>query len=238
MNRGVTDPKGEKVNKTRGVSFNQDISVFKHENKQRHHMPKLTFRSIVLSVILTATSSCWGDTKTATIKVQQSYLDACPLADSFIFPVGPPNAHKYYNAQAFGKNNHLGEDWNGKGGGNTDLGDPIYSIAKGIVSYAKKSGPGWGNVIRIYHNIGTKKKPEFIESLYGHLKTINVSEGDIIEKGQQLGTMGNVNGLYYAHLHLELRSKIDMPIGGGYSADSNGFIKPTRFIKEHKTSKN
>ncbi len=25
----------------------------------------------------------------------------------------------YYNAQVFGKNNHLGDDWNGVGGGNT-----------------------------------------------------------------------------------------------------------------------
>ena len=195
---------------------------------------------LLIGIILTiSTSACMSDTKqTPEYKVEQQYLNACPIADGFIFPVGPPNAKNYYNAQAFGKNNHLGEDWNGKGGGNTDLGDPIYSIAKGIVSYAKKSGPGWGNVIRIYHNIGTNDKPEFIESLYGHLKTIKVSEGDVVVKGQKLGTMGNVNGLYYAHLHLELRSNINMPIGGGYSSKKNGFLKPTRFIKRHKNIKN
>ena len=40
------------------------------------------------------------------------------------------NAH-----QKFTENNHLGDDWNGTGGGNTDLGDPIYSIANGYPAF-------------------------------------------------------------------------------------------------------
>ena len=87
----------------------------------------------------------------------------CPVAGSFDFPVGPPNAKGYYNAQPFGKNDHLGEDWNGRKGGNSDLGDPIYSIADGIVVFAEDAGGGWGNVVRICHNIGTGKKPFYID---------------------------------------------------------------------------
>jgi len=51
-------------------------------------------------------------------------------ADHFDFPVGRPDAKGYYNAQGFGKNAHLGDDWNGTGGGNSDLGDPIYEEAR------------------------------------------------------------------------------------------------------------
>jgi len=59
------------------------------------------------------------------------------LADAFDYPVGKPDAKQYYNAQPFGKNYHLGDDWNGKGGGNTDLGDPgitlIYILKSGKI---------------------------------------------------------------------------------------------------------
>jgi hypothetical protein len=46
-----------------------------------------------------------------------------PICDGFDYPVGKPNGKGYYNAQKFGENTHLGEDWNGVRGGNSDLGD-------------------------------------------------------------------------------------------------------------------
>jgi murein DD-endopeptidase MepM/ murein hydrolase activator NlpD len=61
-----------------------------------------------------------------------------------------------------------------------------------------------------------------------------VSEADIVAKGQRLGTMGNVDGRYYAHLHLEVRTRIGMPIGGGYSSDTEGFVEPTEFIRSRR----
>src|SRR5690554_8239373 len=66
------------------------------------------------------------------------------IRDGFDFPVGKPNAKNYYNAQVFGKNAHLGDDWNGSVGGNTDLGDQIYSIAIVDVITAKVIRCGWG----------------------------------------------------------------------------------------------
>ncbi|MBL4587064.1 MAG: hypothetical protein JKX84_08430, partial [Flavobacteriales bacterium] len=35
-------------------------------------------------------------------------LNANHISDGFDFPVGPPDAKGYYNAQPFGKNEHLG----------------------------------------------------------------------------------------------------------------------------------
>ena len=157
-----------------------------------------------------------------------------PLANSFNFPVGPPNAKGYYNAQIFGKNNHLGDDWNGSGGGNSDLGDPVFSIANGLVVFAKDLKGGWGNVVIVLHNYGTVNKPILVESLYAHLKDVFVSKGDHLSKGKKIGTIGNANGRYLAHLHFEIRSNVGMPVGGGYSENTKGYLDPTEFIKNHR----
>ena len=87
------------------------------------------------------------------------------IAYDFDYPVGKPNGEGYYNAQKFRKNNHLGDDRNGKGRGNTDLGDPFYAIASGYVCFAEDIGGGWGNVIRIVH----KHKKITIMSLCMHM---------------------------------------------------------------------
>lgn len=152
------------------------------------------------------------------------------IAKGFDFPVGKPNAHGYYNAQKFTKNDHLGDDWNGTGGGNTDLGDPIYSIGNGYVYEAINYEGGWGNVVHIIH----KYKNKYYESIYAHCDTILVKKGNFVKKGTQIGTIGNVGGIYYAHLHLEVRDSILMDIGGGYGKDTSGYLDPTLFIKSNR----
>lgn len=179
-----------------------------------------------------------GSSGIRTMEKQAEESDTIPApCDGFDFPVGPPNAKGYYNAQKFRANNHLGEDWNGTGGGNSDLGDPVYAIADGIVTGGKDHEGGWGNVARIVHNVGTKEKPELLESLYGHLDTMMVAKGDTVKRGMQIGTIGNAHGVYWAHLHLELRKKPGLPLGGGYDEEADDFLHPTDYIKAHRPKK-
>lgn len=159
------------------------------------------------------------------IKQVESYTNG------FDYPVGKPNGTGYYKAQEFFENNHLGEDWNGNGGGNTDKGDPVYAIANGYVSYSKDRKGGWGNVLRIIHFISDNNQ---VESLYAHLNTLTVDSGVWVNKGDQIGTIGTANGKYMAHLHLEIRDVIGMPIGGGYSDYNEGYISPSDFIKANR----
>ena len=167
-------------------------------------------------------------------------LKYCPVSDGFAYPVGAPDGKGYRDVQPFGRNHHLGEDWNGGQGkgGNGDLGDPLYSIADGIVTYAEPVGKncryGWGNVVKIVHNAGTAEKPEYVESLYAHLDEIEVSEHQIVKRGEQIGTMGNCDGHYWSHLHFELRSEPFMSIGRGYGVDTNGYLEPKKFIEQHR----
>lgn len=155
-------------------------------------------------------------------------------SNGFDYPVGKPEAKGYYNAQPFGKNNHLGDDWNGRGGGNTDLGDPVYAIANGYVTQAINFYGGWGRVMRIAHAIPKDDSLIMVESLYAHMDTMSMRKGDWVMKGTQVGTIGNANGIYLAHLHLEIRDGVGYDLGGGYSSITKGYLDPTRFIKENR----
>ena len=152
------------------------------------------------------------------------------VSNGFDFPVGKPDAKNYYNAQKFQENNHLGDDWNGVGGGNSDLGDAIYAIGNGYISEVKDYSGGWGNVLRIVH----LKNNTLYESLYAHCDTILVSENQFIKKGDKIATIGNNSGQYWAHLHLEVRDSVNLDIGPGYSNDISGYLDPTQFIKKNR----
>lgn len=153
------------------------------------------------------------------------------FTDGFDYPVGKPDGEGYYNAQEFGKNYHLGDDWNGVGGGNTDLGDTVYAIANGYVNFAEDVKGGWGIVVRITHHLSENKK---VESLYAHFSDFFVTPYQYVSKGTPIGTIGTAGGLYPAHLHFEIRDQINLPIGGGYSRENNGYLDPTAFIKAHR----
>jgi murein DD-endopeptidase MepM/ murein hydrolase activator NlpD len=154
-------------------------------------------------------------------------------ANWFDYPVGAPNARGYYRAQRFGGADfHLGEDWNGIGGGNSDYGDPVYSVALGVVSYAEHYGLGWGNVVRIIHPVDRNTN---VEAVYAHLAEMKVQRGEQVRRGQVIGTIGDAEGSYMAHLHFEIRTKTDLPLGGGYGRDPEGaFVDPTKFISAHR----
>lgn len=158
-------------------------------------------------------------------------LENTLVTEGFDFPVGKPDGEGYYDAQHFGANNHLGEDWNGNGGGNSDLGDAVYAIANGKVSFAKNVKRGWGNVIRIVHTLPSGQR---VESLYGHCEEILVVEGEEVKKGQKIGTIGTADGKYQAHLHFEIREEVGLPIGKGYSEEIKGYVNPSKFIYRNR----
>jgi murein DD-endopeptidase MepM/ murein hydrolase activator NlpD len=156
------------------------------------------------------------------------------LSDGFDFPVGKPNAKGYYNAQPFGKNNHLGDDWNGVGGGNSDLGDTIYAVSNGYITESFQFFGGWGKVVREVSGWKDDESKSFVESLYAHMTEVFVKKGQWVKKGQPIGTIGTAEGIYLAHLHHEIRKAPGLDLGGGYNADTTGFFDPTKFIKAHR----
>src|SRR6266487_5988866 len=134
-------------------------------------------------------------------------LASLPTAARFDFPLGSESGAMAYNAQRFTEKHHLGDDLDGIGGEDSDLGNPIYA-ADGRVLLARDGGPGWGNVIIVLHSYIDNGKRKYVQSYCGHVETMLVRAGDEVRRGQQMTTAGTADGRYFAHLHFEMREFI------------------------------
>jgi Peptidase family M23 len=161
-------------------------------------------------------------------------LESIPTAAHFDFPLGNENGAMAYNAQHFTENKHLGDDLNGIGGENSDLGDPIYAIADGRVLLARDGGAGWGNIVILLHAYLENGQRKYVQSYYGHVQDMLVRPAEMVKRGQQIATVGTANGRYFAHLHFEMREFLTPFIGAGYREDTRGWINPTKFIETHR----
>jgi hypothetical protein len=144
---------------------------------------------------------------------------------------------------------HLGEDWNGDGGGNTDLGDPVYAISNGQVvqvglSTDPGTGPALGNYVVIRHDLPNPitvngVTTSQVVSLYAHLEFApTVAVGNIVRSGQQIGQLGATgDAAGAAHLHFEIRLGTQYHDADGYNpvGAPSGWVDPTDFINAHRT---
>ncbi|MDQ6765692.1 MAG: M23 family metallopeptidase [Verrucomicrobiota bacterium] len=161
-------------------------------------------------------------------------LASLPTAARFDFPIGSEHGAFAYNAQPFTENRHLGDDLNGIGGENSDLGDPVFAVADGRVLFAGEGGPGWGNIVIILHALQENGARRYVQSYYAHLQNILVTPRRDVLRGDQIGTIGTANGRYLAHLHFEMREFITPFVGLGYREDTRGWLNPTEFIEQHR----
>jgi murein DD-endopeptidase MepM/ murein hydrolase activator NlpD len=84
------------------------------------------------------------------------------------------------------------------------LGTPVFAASDGVVVSAApmtdKAGNlvGYGNYIILLHPAGLK-------TLYGHLLSTGVREGDLVKRGQFIGLVGSTGNSTGAHTHFEIR---------------------------------
>jgi len=84
------------------------------------------------------------------------------------------------------------------------LGTPVFAAADGVVVLARPMADsggvlvGYGNYVIIQHDAGLK-------TLYGHLLTIGVMEGDVVHRGQLVGLVGSTGNSTGPHTHFEVR---------------------------------
>jgi murein DD-endopeptidase MepM/ murein hydrolase activator NlpD len=142
------------------------------------------------------------DTIMQLAKIKQDSLLSIPG----ILPVSP---NGYYRiSDPFGmrihpitkkKRMHEGIDFAAR------VGKPIYAVGNGKIVSVRISKRGYGKHVTISHGFGFK-------TLYGHMNDIYVKKGDIVRRGQIIGTVGNTGSSTGPHLHYEViynRKKID-----------------------------
>lgn len=95
---------------------------------------------------------------------------------------------------------HAGVDYNGIGGGDTDLGYKLYPICDGEITHVSKADVSYGNVVvyKIEGVWGTK----WVR--YCHCNTINCKVGDKVNKDTIIATLGKTGNADLAHLHCDL----------------------------------
>lgn len=92
------------------------------------------------------------------------------------------------------------------------LGTPILAAAGGVVSVSGTNPGGYGNYVIVVHAEG-------YATLYGHLLTSLVREGEVVTQGQRIALIGSTGLSTGPHVHFELRVK-------GQPKDPSLFLPP------------
>lgn len=77
-------------------------------------------------------------------------------------------------------------------------GTPVQAAENGVVVYAGDGLEGYGNLVLIRHQ-------DRWVTAYGHMDRVNVRKGDILRRGQTIGTAGSTGSVETPQLHFEIR---------------------------------
>ncbi|MET8748650.1 M23 family metallopeptidase [Streptomyces sp. NPDC004667] len=131
--------------------------------------------------------------------------------NTFVAPVDGSYVSTQYGAGGgmWSSGSHTGIDFH------ADEGTSVHAVGAGTIVEAGWGG-AYGNNIVIKHNDGTYTQ-------YGHLLSLNVSVGESVTAGQQIGLSGSTGNSSGPHLHFEART------GATYGTD----INPLAYLRQH-----
>ncbi|MFH1810979.1 MAG: M23 family metallopeptidase [Pseudomonadota bacterium] len=113
---------------------------------------------------------------------------------SFVRPIDTKVTSVFGERRVFNgkqRSRHLGLDLDGNGG------ESIVAANRGRVALAEALFYS-GNSVILDHGQG-------LYTLYFHMQQIDVKEGDLVDKGQRLGTVGKTGRVTGPHLHLSVK---------------------------------
>ncbi|NEC21664.1 M23 family metallopeptidase, partial [Streptomyces parvus] len=129
-------------------------------------------------------------------------------------PLANANVTTQYRASgaSWSSGYHTGSDFQAASG------TPVLAIGPGTVVSAGNSG-SYGNEVVIKHEDG-------MYSQYAHQSALNVSVGQTVTGGQQIGLSGSTGNSTGPHLHFEVRT------GPSYGSD----VDPIAYLRQHGVS--
>jgi murein DD-endopeptidase MepM/ murein hydrolase activator NlpD len=165
----------------------------------------------------------------------------CGFVDYLDFPLAPPHADGASGGTDFGRFRsrygkfHAGEDWGVAGWNN--LGQPVYSIGHGWITYAEPLGWGPdGATVIVQHVL---RSGETFYAFYGHLdpESLLFRTGECVSRGMELAAIGKPRTP--AHLHFEIRYHLPWTPGPGYwetDPVAAGWLPPSATIWRSRLS--
>ncbi|MFC9584404.1 M23 family metallopeptidase [Streptomyces yangpuensis] len=134
--------------------------------------------------------------------------------NTFVSPLDDSYVSTQYKAGGgmWSSGSHTGIDFHAASG------TSVHAVGFGTVVEAGWGG-AYGNNVVIKHNDGTFTQ-------YGHLSSLNVSVGQQVTPGQQIGLSGSTGNSSGPHLHFEART------GSQYGSD----IDPIAYLRSHGVS--
>lgn len=120
-----------------------------------------------------------------------------------------PRTHPVHGTQGY----HYGIDISRSGG--TD----ITAAGEGTVIGARYMS-GYGNTILVSHAIGNQT----VTTLYAHLASIDVKQGQRVARGEKIGVMGTTGVSTGVHLHFEVHE-------GGWNGQKSNSVNPLSYLK-------
>lgn len=153
----------------------------------------------------------------------------------FVRPVSGKMTSGFGPRRLYGRHYHYGVDLD------LDTGDTVAAAMDGVVRIARYGG-GYGKFVIICHKDG-------LETLYGHMSELLVTEGQEIKHGEAVGLGGSTGQSTGSHLHLEFRifgeqidpariidfmsplpKKVAVTVDGSWFDHLNGYKKPRYHI--------
>ncbi|MEW2585831.1 M23 family metallopeptidase [Streptomyces virginiae] len=134
--------------------------------------------------------------------------------NTFVSPLDDSYVSTQYKAGGgmWSSGSHTGIDFHAASG------TSVHAVGFGTVVEAGWGG-AYGNNVVIKHNDGTYTQ-------YGHMSSLNVSVGQQVTPGQQIGLSGSTGNSSGPHLHFEART------GSQYGSD----IDPISYLRSHGVS--
>lgn len=122
-------------------------------------------------------------------------------------PVDAPVTQEFgenpQNYSRFGLNGHEGRDYG------CPTGTPVHAALSGVVGIAQYWPSTYGNVVILHH-------PDGSGTIYGHLQSFNVGQGQSVNEGDVLGWSNNTGNSSGPHLHFGYQPQYMSNLQNGY----------------------
>ncbi len=175
-------------------------------------------------------------TLTAQQPLIERMLDAS-LADGFDFPVGNAEGSGGYVSMATRQKHagwrvteswidalylHAGEAWNGSGGGTTDAGQSVYSIAMGRVVDVVEANKGQS--LRVEHRFLENGLLQTVSCEFRGIDVSGLKPGDVVKRRQNVGVIALGATGQLTQLEWLIHVNPQAPV----------FQTPTAFVRAHR----